>query len=139
MSEEPEIINETRMYFEGYIYTRARLPIDRTTYWDCVRVRDKECRARGRTVRAPNGQIVLVQGPEQSLHMHAPNREEVEAEKLQYRLKRIADEDENTPLDDILRQELHGVRSGILSQLPKRESLKQSMRRVRKMKENYQN
>ena len=57
-------------------------------------MRYKECKARARTVRGPNGHIVSIQGPEQSPHLHAPNREEAEAEMIRYRLTRKADEDE---------------------------------------------
>ena len=117
-------VSDTRMYFGGFIYTRTKPPIGNTTYWDCIKVRYKECKARARTVRGPNGHIVLTQGPEQSPHLHAPNREEAEVEKIRYRLKRKADEDENTPLAGMIREELHGVPSGVLSQLPERENLK---------------
>ena len=70
-------------------------------------MRYKECKARTRTVCGPNGHIALTQGLEQSPHLHAPNR--------RYRLKRKADEDENTPLAGMIREELHGVPSGVLS------------------------
>ena len=104
-----------------------------STYWDYVKVRYKECKARAITVHVPNGKIIIDKGPDQSPHAHAPNREEAEAEKLRSRLKRKAGENDIIPAL-LLREELEIVPSGILSQLPERENLKQSIRRVRAKK-----
>ena len=87
------------MYYGDYIYTRSRPPTGFRTYWGCVKVRYKECKARAITVRAVDGKIILEKGPDQSQHTHAPNapfREEAEAEKIRSKLKRTAaDTNEN--------------------------------------------
>lgn len=51
-----------------------------STYWDCLRVRDKECRARAVTSTNHLGELIVIKGPAQSAHRHAPNPDEVEAE-----------------------------------------------------------
>jgi hypothetical protein len=67
----------------------------------------------------------------ESAHTHAPNQEEVAAEKTKSNLKRIAVEHPELPPAQILRTELPKVSTGVLSQLPERENLKKSMRRER--------
>ena len=76
-----------------YYKSRPAEPIqnlaDKTIYWDCVRVRPKECRARAITQGL--NPITVIQGPSESEHeSHAPNLEKVEAEVITVALKRKA-------------------------------------------------
>ena len=50
-------------------------------YWDCRRVRTKECKARAITaVPNSNQQVIVLEGPSQSRHEHALNQEELAAD-----------------------------------------------------------
>ena len=111
MNKEPEVINENRLFFDGYMYTRSKI-IGSRTYWDCVKVRDKECHAREISVAAPNGQITIAKGPDVCPHEHPPNREESEAEKTRLLLKRKAVTHENGPPAALVREELAGLSAG---------------------------
>ena len=131
MNKEPEVINENRLFSSGYMYKRSKI-IGSRTNWDCVKVRDKECHDRAISVAAPNGQIAIAKGPDVSPHEHPQNREESEAEKTRLLLKRKAVTHEKDPPAALVREELAGLSAGVLSQLPERENLKQSIRQVRK-------
>ena len=85
--------------------------IDCRRYWNC---RQKGvCFARAIT-SGYDDDLLVIKGPEQSEHNHAPNREEVESEKLRGRLKRAAENHPDQPPAQILRRELRGVPSGTL-------------------------
>lgn len=73
----------TKLLFEGYVYLRSR-QANGKTYWDCNRLRKKECKARAITVADGETTIVL-KGPTESPHEHAPDREEAEAEIVKTR------------------------------------------------------
>ena len=94
-------------------------------YWDCLKLRNKECTARAITVTSSDGLLTVVQGPDISRHQHAPNREEAEAERRRLLLKRAAQSTDDR-FAAMVREELAGLPAAVLSHLPVRENLKQS-------------
>ena len=62
----------------GYIYVSSKVDHDRK-YWDCVRTRRQECTVRAVTRVGASG-LVLLRGPSESPHTHAPNVDAAEAE-----------------------------------------------------------
>ncbi|CAB0042382.1 unnamed protein product [Trichogramma brassicae] len=131
MNNDPEIVNEVRLFVDGYVYVRSMSNGNRV-YWDCQKLRSKECRARAITISS-HGTVTVVKGPEQDPpHSHPPNREVAEAEKIKLTIKKQAETIHDRPGSALVRDNLAGVSSGVLSQLPERENLKQTIRRVRK-------
>ena len=135
MNKLPEIVNEVRLFVDGYMYCRGKKPVGNTNYWECKKLRSKECTARAIT-STTNGVVTVLKGPNESQHSHPPNREVNEAEKIKLVMKRQAETDPDRPGNALLRENLAGVSSGVLSQLPERENLKQSIRRKRRLDEN---
>lgn len=131
MNSEPEIINETRLFVDGYVYLRSSIPVSTTTYWKCPQLRQKQCGARAITVTAA-GKVTVIKGPEKSPHTHPPNREFAEAEKIKVNLKRKATANPEEPPSRLIRNELAGVAAGVVAQLPERENLKKSVRIIRR-------
>ncbi|XP_051171104.1 uncharacterized protein LOC127287979 [Leptopilina boulardi] len=124
----PTIVGK-QLILDGYIYYKNKINKNRY-HWECRKLRLKECTARAiRTYEG--GKIVVIKGPEKSPHSHPPNREEAEAETLKTAIKRHAEVHPEVPPAQIIRRELAGVSSGILSQLTERENLKKSMCRQR--------
>ena len=73
------------LHVDGYVYVRSRETAGKI-YWDCNRVRRRECRARAiSTLPGNNGAVTLYKGPNESKHAHAPNVEAVAAEELTLR------------------------------------------------------
>lgn len=129
MDNEPRVIG-SKLVLNGYVYLRSKNDLRAgKTYWDCNRLRRKECNARAIT---SYGDEVPVIFKEPTNHSHAPNREETEAEVVKCRLKRTAEEHPELPPAQILRTELPSTSAGVLSQLPERENLKKAMRRQRR-------
>jgi len=73
----------------------------------------------------------VYKGPEESKHSHPPNREKVAAEVLTTTLKRKAVENRAEPPARLLRTELQGATSDVLSQLPAQPALLRTIRRTR--------
>lgn len=109
----------------GHIYYR-RDKYKTNTYWSCIR--KGECRATAVTTTDQNNVLVKKEGK----HDHAPNQEAVGAERIKARIKRKAVEHPEVTPAQLLRTELPGVSSGIISQLPERENLKKSIRTARR-------
>lgn len=153
---EPVFIGN-RMYVDGFIYKRSKPGPRGAVYWECLRLRKKECNARATTVASASGTIVLTRGPEQETHKHPPDQEEVQAEitterffilfpyfnrfhtvvktllfATLYRVKQLAKDNPNRPPSAILREVLPNVSTAVLAQMPDRENLKKSMRRAKK-------
>lgn len=114
----------TKLLHKGHIFYRRDVKKGRT-YWSCTR--KKECRATAISV-FDEGAVQVVKERE---HTHAPNREEVDAERALVAMKRIATEHPELPPAQILRTELPKLSEGTISQLPERENLKKAMRRER--------
>ena len=127
MQDVREIGN--KLHVEGYIYVKCRTRKGRT-YWDCRRVRRGECRARAITDDPlDRTKITLIKRTE---HQHPPDRDECAAEEVVETLKRkAATRPEVTPAE-LLRSEMSGLRSEVLSQLPEQEALTRTVRRVRR-------
>ncbi|KAE9523275.1 hypothetical protein AGLY_016223 [Aphis glycines] len=106
---EIKILSETKLICGGFIYVRSKLPVNGKTYWECQKL-----------------QSTLDD------HAHVPNQEECEAEIIKYSLKRKAEDQPQLPPAQILRTEMAGLSDGVLSQLPNRDNLKKSMRKVRR-------
>ncbi|KAF7996064.1 hypothetical protein HCN44_009849 [Aphidius gifuensis] len=124
------LLGETKLISNGFIYLRSRKPTTAKTYWDCRKLRGKECSARAITIFDPvQMKTIFLKEPE---HDHPGNHEECYAEIKTYKLKRKAEEHPEQPPAQILRTELAGLSEGVLSQLPERESLKKCMRRARR-------
>ena len=125
---DPEIITSrrggTKLLNNGFLYYR-RDSKNRKTYWYCKR--KNECKATAITMYVDRHLEVL----KEKLRTHAPNQEEVNAEKVKANLKRIAADHPELPPAQILRTELPKVAAGVLSQMPERENLKKAMRRER--------
>ena len=132
MNSAPEIVNDVRLFVDGYVYSRSKFSGCRV-YWDFLKLRNKECTTRASTVTSPDGLLTVVQGPDISWHQHAPNREEADAERKRLLLKRAAQSTDDRPAA-MVREELAELPAAVLSHLPERENLKQSIRRVRKAK-----
>lgn len=130
MNSGPEIVGGKRLFLEGFVYVRSKADGHRT-YWDCNKVRNKECKARAITVFVGEN-VVVEKGPDVSQHAHPPNREEAEAEKIKLNLKRKATIDPEEPPAGMLRNQLTGVHARVICQLPERENWKKAIRRVRR-------
>ncbi|KAL7299220.1 hypothetical protein TKK_0007815 [Trichogramma kaykai] len=120
-----------KLLVDGYVYLRSQQAKGRT-YWDCNRLRAKECDARAITTGDSDETLVVLQGPAQKPHPHPPDVEECSAEKVKFSIKRKAEEHPEEPPARILRSELSGLSSDVHSHLPDRENLKKSIRRLRR-------
>lgn len=129
MNPEPEIVNNTRLIVDGFVYHRSKLPKNNKIHWECHLLRKGECSARATTRHSGDGSFTIQKGLQE--HSHEPNREFAEAEKIKMTLKRKAETNPEEPPAELLRHELAGVLSGVLSQLPERENLKKAIRAVR--------
>lgn len=83
-------------------------------------------------VRAADGSIEVIKGPNESSHSHAPNREESTADKITTGIKRKAEEHPEQRPAQLLRNELQGVSPGVLSQMPEQPAIVRTIRRVRR-------
>ena len=90
MPNEVKIISNTRIAIDGFLYVRSREGQD-CTYWDCKRVRDRVCKARAIT-KFSDGSVIVMKGPDKSIHTHPPSWEEVNADKVKHRIKQRAQE-----------------------------------------------
>lgn len=88
------LISERRLDIGGFLYCRSFVR-DGSTYWDCMKLRSKECSARAVTELNPAGDVIVKKGPRQSPHEHGPSRDAAEAERIKADIKRIADEDQD--------------------------------------------
>lgn len=84
-------------------------------HWECRNLRlSKDCTARAVTNNPrPREELVLIKGPTQSPHSHAPNFNEGEAEKILGKLKRKAEDHPEQPPTQLLWTELANVPEGI--------------------------
>lgn len=108
MENRGELIPARRgnfLHIDGFLYYKHSQN-DEAIYWNCRR--KGECRARAVT----NHQLNIRKGPANSPHEHAPNPDEVEALKIQSRIKTAALEDPATAPSRILRRELHATPTG---------------------------
>lgn len=120
-----------KLLVDGFVYLRSRVREEKS-YWDCRRVRSRECKARAVSMPGVDGGIVVIRGPQESAHSHPPDQEECESEVHVHAVKRKAKEHPEQPRAQILRTHLSVVRPEVLSHLPERESLKRAMRRQRR-------
>lgn len=127
---EIKTLGETKLVYGGFIYVRSKLPVNGQTYWECQKVRRKECKARIiTTFNISKNKNYFVREPALDDHDHVPNQEQCESEIVRYSLKRNQPQ---LPPAQILRTEMAGLSDGVLSQLPNRDNLKKSMRHVRR-------
>lgn len=131
MDQKPKILSDTKLILDGFIYLRSRKAGNRV-YWDCKKLRSKECSARAVTLFSVDGEIVVIKGPGHAPHSHPPNREEAEAEVVLVNIKRKAEEHPEQPPTQILRNELPNVSLGVISHLPDRGNITRIMRRQRR-------
>ena len=92
-----ERLSERRLHIGGHLYVRS-FERNEKTYWDCIRLRDKECTARAVTVTDHLNGIVVERGPIESPHRHAPNPDQVAAEKIKIGIKVRASDHRNRNL-----------------------------------------
>lgn len=78
MHEPPEIIHETWLLLDGYVYVRSFAAGNRT-YWDCHKLRRNKCKAETITVHMGRDSLIVTKGPKVSEYSHNPNREFAEA------------------------------------------------------------
>lgn len=148
---DAELLSESRLDIGGFLYYRSTQRNGKT-YWDCKRVRDKQCAARAVTSINSLNDLMVEKGPENSRHRHPPNREEIIAEKIKIRIKNAAKNNPTRPPSAIIRgifipmfnasnpllifnfftDELAGTSARVLNCLPERENIKKSMRRERR-------
>lgn len=120
------------LHVDGHVYVRSRTAAGKM-YWDCHKVRRRECRARAiSTIPTSTGVVTLYKGPNESKHAHAPNVEAAKAEELTQTIKDTAASHPELVPSQILRSHLAGVSSGILSQLPEQSALTRTIQRVRR-------
>ena len=93
---------------DGFLYYKHSGGFRR--YWCCRK--KGVCFARAIT-DGDDDNLIIIKGPQQSPHNHAPDREEIEAIRIGGRLKRLAQEHPELPPAQILRRELRSVPSGI--------------------------
>ena len=128
----PAQIIDKLLHLEGFVYYRTRERNGRT-YWECRRVRKKECTARAvTTVNAADGSIEVQRGPTESEHSHAPNVDENEAQILTSRIKRRAEDHPEERPAQMLRSELQNVEPEVLSQMPEQTALVRRIQRTRR-------
>lgn len=77
MGDTPTIIG-AKMINKGYIYTRSKFGGNNTTYWDCQKLRTKQCKSKAVSTMV-NEDLIITKETE---HDHAPDRELAEAEKI---------------------------------------------------------
>lgn len=127
MDDTPTIIG-AKMINKGYIYTRSKYGANNTTYWDCQKLRTKQCRSRAVST-VVNGGVIITKETE---HDHAPDREVAEAEKIKFDLKQEALTNKEQGPSTILRNVLASTSAGVVAHLPERSNLKKSIRVVRR-------
>ena len=72
-------VEGNKLLLDGYVYYRSRRAKNKT-YWDCNKLRAKECTARAITNEPdPSQPLVVLKGPTESPHLHPPNQEELSA------------------------------------------------------------
>ena len=72
-------IKNRKLLIDGYIYIESRRGSDKI-YWDCPRMRSRECKAQTITNLPALGKDVVLKGPQES--HHTQNRGEVQAVAL---------------------------------------------------------
>lgn len=106
-----------------------------TTYWDCIKVRDKEYKARSITsaITSANNikELIVLKGPDRFPHTHPFDREMITAEKIKQNIKKKAEANLNLMPPVMVRDELAGSSHKVLVHLPERENLKKGIRRKR--------
>ena len=125
-------IENKKLIIDGYIYVKSQQKNDRI-YWDCRRVRSKQCKGRAITnATAPGGVLTVYKQLDESKHEPSPNREECDAEVVIAGVKcKASDHSEQRPAQ-LVRAELSAIPSLVLSQLHEREALRQTVRRQRR-------
>lgn len=121
-----------KLLVDGYVYLRSSVTEEKI-YWDCNRVRNGHCTARAITNNPtlPTDVIVL-KGPSESKHTHAPNQEEVKAQEITYTPKTKAADNLEISAAQLHRTELEEVSCDVLSQLPECEAWKKQISRERR-------
>lgn len=123
----------TRLVIDGFTYTKSRQRGNRI-YWDCEKVRARECTARAVTqsIKRPLDPIVVLSGPATSKHGHPANHDAVKAKALLEEVKKVAEEQPALPPAVIVRDALATAPGRVLSQLPLRNNIRQTICRVRR-------
>lgn len=134
MCEDVKIIG-SKLIVDGFLYHKSRdKPELEKSYWDCTRLRKKECRARAITSLADDDQIPhIYKGPiHEPFHSHPADSDECKAEIARYRIKKEADSHPERPPTAILRDEMRDLTPRVLARLPERENLKRAIRVARR-------
>jgi len=114
---EIKILGETKLVNGGFIYVRSKLPVNGKTYWECQKVRRKECKARIiTTFNISENKHDFVREPTLDDHDHIPNQEQCQSKNFKYYLKRKAEDQPQLPPAQILRTEMAVLSDGVLSQ-----------------------
>lgn len=120
-----------KLVIDGYSYVKSRERKNKV-YWDCQKVRARECSARAITLDVTQDPIVVIQGPDKSVHSHPPNQDAVKAMALVEELKTTAQSQPSLPPALLVRDTLSQATPRVLSQLPLRENLRQTVCRERR-------
>ena len=126
---EPQLVPTSRgghyLSFGGYLYHKQNKSKDKT-YWIC---REKPiCNGRATTTSDP---LTIIKASCEEEHTHAPNPEAAKAAVIRDSLKRKAEDRPKAGPSRLIRDELSGVPSEILSELPQQESLRRMMNNKR--------
>lgn len=133
MSENVVLVG-SKLIIDGFLYHKSRDVVEKEkSYWDCTRLRKKECRSRAITSLAREGEVPhIYKGPQHAPHEHPADPDESNAEIVKYRLKQEADKHPERPPSAIVREEMRDLSSRVISRLPERENLKRSVRTARR-------
>lgn len=124
----------SKLVINGFTYVKSRQR-GRRIYWDCQKLRMRECTARAVTLAStrPLDPITVLSGPTTSKHNHPPNPDGVKAQVVVEGVKKLAESQRTLPPSAIIRDAMAGVSQRVLSQLPERENLRQTICRQRRV------
>lgn len=130
---EKVVLIGSKLVIDGFLYHKSRdIPEKEKTYWDCTRLRKKECRARAITSLAREGEPHIYKGPQHAPHDHPADPDECNAEIVKYRIKHQAEKQPERPPTAIVRDEMRDLSARVISRLPERENMKRSVRTARR-------
>lgn len=128
---EPKIVGR-KLHLDGHLYVKSREGNSKT-YWDCRRIRRRECKARAITTTDETGKIVVLKGPTQSIHTHPPDRAECAADKAMENMRIAVESNPTDPPLRVIREQFANLNEDVLSRLPERENIKKTLRRQRQL------
>ena len=128
MNERPKICG-AKLIYGGYVYSRSKFGEETRQYWDCIKLRSKECGSRIVTEGLDDN--VTIRRNDKA-HDHPPDREFAAAEQVKFDLKQQAlDMPEKGP-SGIVRDTLGQIEAGVIAHLPPKINLCRSLRTAKR-------